>query len=553
MVTEEKPDNQAVFKKFFIFCGIFLVLLFALEIYSGQFMQEKLIPDNAWTISLNGEEISSAPGRMLPHALKQNETLICSAIIPDYGFSYPALVFEATKATITVSNAGKQLYSSESKTSADPSSKLLNQISLKNTDPAQPVIITITAGESNSIFSVPNFSLVEQRNGFQLFIKARVFTFVIALFLFFLGIIGTVICSASRFLGKKLLPLISISQFALWTSLCMFCHLGFILVFIQNEIVCSILELISLYLALYFILLTVFPKLLTTKKQDNIFKKAMYIYLGCCLVSLILPFFTGMSIMAPFSVMIIILVAAAVYTVYLCLKQWLSVPEKVSFSVAGFLALVVFTLAEQLRLVLFTTGIPIFNTPEMIILSFGLLIYTVCALIDYFTWFKNSTIQETVEESWKRFSQPNSKAGISGFQKTMALLQELQNANTQYTIITISIDNMEELKLNVIPFLTLEDNFARLLHTVFSSYGITGNLGQGKFIAALPDIPEGKTKQLIRAFKELVKRDNSNHPEAVIVFSVGYALSSDSEEPEVVKICKLADNSRQVDAQKLLN
>lgn len=529
-----------------------MVLLMALEICGGLFLQDKLIPDNAWTITLNGKEIRSAPGSLLPHFLRQDDTLTCSVMIPDCGFSYPALTFETTRGNITVTNAGKTLFSSETVKSRDPSSKLLNQIPLTEADPAYPVNISIIASKNSSIFSVPNFVLVEQRNGFQSFINARIVTFVIALFLFFIGVIGTIICAASRFLGKKLLPLITISQFTFWTSLCMFCHLGFIRVFIQNETLNSLLELASLYLAVYFALLTIYPKLLITKKEMVLFRKTTYVYLGCCVVSLVLPFIIPISIMSPFSVMIIIIIAGSIYTIYESVKQWLKKPEKMSFSVAGFLAVVAFILFEQFRIVINSAGVTLLSTPEMIIMSFGVLIFTACTLIDYFTWFKDSTIQETVEDSWKRFSNPNSEPGISGFQKTMALLQELQDANTQYTIITISIDNMEELKLSVIPFLTLEDNFARLLHTVFSSYGITGNLGNGRFIAALPDIPEGKTKQLIRAFKELVKRDNSNHPDAVIVFSTGYALSSDTENPEVVKICQLANNSRKGEETKLL-
>lgn len=552
MVTEERPDNQSIYKKFFLICGIFLVLLLAVEICSSLFLQEKNIPDSAWSINLNGKEIKATSGSLLPHDMKQGDILTCTAIIPDCGFAYPALVFEATRGQVVVTNAGNELYSSKHMLEKDPSRALMNQVSLTTADLSQPVSISIIADESNSLFSVPNFTLVEQRNGFSSFIKARCITFVIALFLFFLGVIGTVICSASRFLGKKLMPLITISQFTLWASLCTFCHLGFILVFIPNQTINSILELVSLYLALFFICLIVYPKLKPTKKQEGRFKKLEIGYLAVCGISLLLPLFTSLSIMDTFSFMLILLFAVIAGMLFMSIRHWIKQPESWSFPVAGLFVLSVYAIVEELRILLNAAGLSVLGTPEMCILSFGIIAFTVCSLIDYFTWFMNSTIQETVEESWKRFKQPNSKPGISGFQKTMALLQELQESDTQYTIITISIDNIEELNLCPIPYLTLEDNFARLVHTVFSSYGITGNLGQGKFLVALADIPEGKVKQLLRAFKELVKRDNENHPEGTIIFSTGYANSTDTEDAEVTKICQLANNSRIAEEKKLI-
>lgn len=552
MVIENRPDNQSIFKRFFLICGIFLALLLVFEIVSGTCLIKKNIPEDAWEISLNGKPIKATSGSMLPHYLKQGDSLVCTAIIPDCGFSYPALVFEVSSRTIQVTNAGNELYSSERFIAEDPSRTLLNQISLTDADLSQPVSIIITADKNNSIYSVPNFTLTEQWNSFSSFIQARGITFVIAIFLFFLGAIGTIVCSASRFLGKKLMPLITISQFTFWASLCTFCHLGFISVFIQNTTVSIILEFISLYLSVFFVCLIIYPKLLTTKKQEKRLRPFEIAYLSICAVSLLLPLFTRLSFMNTFYFMLILLLAVIICTLFLSIRHWLSKPDYRSFPVAGLFVFAVYVITEGLRIVLHSAGLSFLGSPEMCILSFGIVEFTACALIDYFTWFMSSTIQETVEESWKRFTQPNSKPGISGFQKTMALLQELQDSNTQYTIITISIDNIDELNLYSIPYLTLEDNFARLVHTVFSSYGITGNLGQGKFIVALPDIPEGKVKQLLRVFKELVKRDNENHPDAVIVFSTGYAASTDTESPEVVQICQLANNSRIVEEQKLI-
>lgn len=515
-------------------------------------MQTKNIPDNEWSVSVNGVSISSGPGQILSKSLSKGDELVCTATIPDFGFAYPALVFEATTGNITVSNAGNTLYSSKLNVSKSPADALLNQISLNGADFSKPIVISIVAEENNSLFSIPNFTFVEERNGFSSFIKSRSITFVISLFLFFLGVLGTVICSASRFLGKKLMQLITISQFTFWASLCLFCHLGYILIYIPNHTINTIIELISLYLSVYFISLAVYPKLLSQKKHRLLFKKISIAYLAYCLLSLILPLFTDMKVMDTLSLTQLPVFFGIVFTIFMSIRHWKLKPDNMSFTIAGFLVFSGYVVVQALCYLLHSAGLTVFGSPEMIFLIFGILMFTACSLIDYFTWFMNSTIQETVEESWKRFTQPNSKPGISGFQKTMALLQELQDSDTQYTIITISIDNIEELNLCTIPYLTLEDNFARLLHTVFSTYGITGNLGGGKFLVALPDVPEGKVKQLLRAFKELVKRDNENHPDGVIVFSTGYAHSTDTESPEITKICQLANNSRIVEEQKLI-
>ncbi|MBQ0166838.1 MAG: hypothetical protein KBT02_07025 [Treponema sp.] len=555
MATDNETDTLNDIKRFLILCGAFLVILLALVFFSGTFSQKLLLSDDVSEISLtktNGRTYTQlSSGEVLLTAMNRGDVLTCVISCPECSLAYPSLVFESVRGSISVTNAGRTIYSVESGEASNQTA-MINQIPLKDADFSQPITVTVTASERNSIFSVPNFMLIEQHNGFSQFLQARNITFIIAVFMFFLGILGTVICTTSRFLGKKLLPLIHISQFTFWTSLCMFCHLGFILLFIHSEILNTILELLSFYLALASICLVIYPKLLSTRKSNRIFRHFTIAYLVYCVISLLLPFFTNIHVMDTYTVSIVILLAVLLYSVYLCIRQWKTHPEQLSLPVAGFLVLCSYTVAEQIRIMLFSAGIKAFGTPEMIILSFGIIIFTACSLTDYFLWFKSSTIQETVEESWKRFSEPNSEPGISGYQKTLALLHELQESKSQYTIITLSIDNLDELKLSQTPLPLLEDNFARLLYLVFSSYGITGNLGNGKFLAALPDMPEGKVIQLLRALKVLVNRDNDSHPDAKITFSYGYALSSDSDSTEIAEICQLANNSRKVQEQQLL-
>lgn len=534
-------------------CSFILIILLVMEICAVSLIRGSTISDSAWTFSINGNTISTVTAKPLSKGLKKGETLTCTVTLPECDFVYPALVFEKTRSRVTVTNAGKTLFSSEEAESSQGYSRaLINQISLRNADFSQPIVISLTAEDNNSIFFIPSFQLTEQRDGFAIFIKTRIFTFFISLFLFFIGLIGTVICSASRFLSQKLKPLITLSLFTLSISIYSFCHLSFILVFIHNDILIQILELVSFYLTFILLGMILLPKLLTSKKHIRLSRKIALGYVLFSIVTMLLPLFTSLSILDTFSITVIPYVGALLFISFLCIKQWCTKPDQRTFTTAGFLMLFTFAVTEFLRILLYTAGVSALSTPEMMLLGFGVLIFVACSLIDYFIWFKNSTIQETVEESWKRFSEPNSEPGISGYQKTIALLSELQDSKTQYTIITISIDNIDELKLSPTPYPTLEDNFARLIHLVFSSYGITGNLGKGKFLAALPAVPEGKVKQLLMAFKVLVKRDNDNHPEAKIAFSTGYALSTDTDDEEIVKVCMLANNSRKVQEQQLL-
>lgn len=551
LATKERNRILGVYKKCISLSGIFLILLLVVEIFAGAFFREKTIPDSAWTITLNGKDRNLTSGSALIPSPKRGDVLTCTALLPDVGFSYPALIFEPTRSHISVTCGDSEIYSSEDNWQGT-TRPIVDQISLKDIDFSQPVTISFEILESNSVSSVPTIIYTEQSNAFAAFVKSRGITFVISLFLFFVGVIGSIICSASIVLGNKLKQLIYISQFTFWSSLCMFNHLGFILIFIPNETINSLLELASLYLAFIFACQVIYPKLLSSRKHRRQFREMTFVYLGCCLLSLLLPLFTNLHIMDTFFVTVIILAVSIIYSMYHCIRQWILLPERMSFPVTGFMILFGYAVFEELRIILHAAGISILGTPELIILNAGILIFTASSLIDYFMWFKKSTIQETVEESWKRFSEPNSEPGISGYQKTLALLSELQESKSQYTIATVSIDNVEELKKCVTPFPVLEDNFARLLYLVFGSYGITGNLGNGKYLLALPDMPEGKMKLLLRAFKELVKRDNENHPDAKIVFSAGYALSSDTEDEEITRICQLANNSRKVQEQQLL-
>lgn len=551
LATEERIDNLNVYKKFIRFCSFFLIFLLVLEICSSFISHGKSIPDSAWSVTLNGQPTKLAPGKAMLPIPRPGDIISCTILLPEADFSYPALVFPTTRSTITVTNNRKTLFSSETADNRTYSSGV-EQISLTGADLSKPVCISFTVEESNSVFLVPDIIFTEQRSGFSSFLKSRGATLVIALFLFFTGVIGTLICSASAIFGKKLMQLITISQFTFWASLCMFCHLKFILLFIHNETINALLELASFYLALVFAYMTIFPKLVFSKKHRRIYKILTAAYFAYCIVSLVLPMFTRLHVMDTFYITLIIVIASLGYSAYHCILQWNTRPERMTFTISGFMIMLGYAIFEEIRTLLHSIGISAFRTPEMLILSFGLVIFTASSLIDYFVSFKNATIQETVEESWKRFKEPNSVPGISGFQKTLALLKELEDSKSQYTIATISIDNIDELNLSPTPFLVLEDNFARLLHLVFSSYGITGNLGNGRFLVALPDMPEGKMKLLLRAFRELVRRDNENHPEAVIRYSDGYALSSDSEDEEIVKICQLANNSRIVQEQHLL-
>lgn len=551
MAIKENKDILLNYKKYFLICGIFLVLLLALEIFSGLFIQKKSIPDEAWSVTVNGEPTNLTPGKVLIPSLQRGTVITCTAMLTDEGFTYPALVFQSVHGDLTVTSGDKTIYHFNYKLNSQ-SRMLLDQISLKEADLSQPISLTMVVEEGHSFSSLPNIIYTEERDGFSTFLKSRGFTFIISLFLFFAGTIGTIICSVSVALGKKLAPLIHISQFAFWSSLCIFCHMDFILLFIHNDTINSILELVSFYFAILFACLIIYPKLITTRRHRHIFKVLSLWYVGSCFLFFLLPLCTKMSILDTFSIALVILAAAVVYTIYRCFWEWFKKPERMCYPVTGLITLVFYGVFELLRIFLYSIGVSIFRTPELIILIAGLMIFTASSLIDYLVWFKQSTIQETVEESWKRFSEPNTQPGISGYQKTLALLHELQESKAQYTIITISIDNIEELKLSETPYPLLEDNFARLMYLVFSSYGITGNMGGGKFLAALPDIPEGKVQQLLRAFRVLVQRDNDNHPDAKIQFSEGYALSSDSESEEIVKICQLANNSRLVQEQQLL-
>ncbi len=551
MATEERIDNLENYRKFLRFCGVFLIVLLVLEICSAGFFLEKNIPDSAWSVTINGKPTRLSPGKAILPVPRRGDIISCTALLPEADFSYPAFVFPETRSVITVTNCGKIIFSSDA-ASKDSYSSGVEQISLTGADLSEPVCISFTVEESNSVFFVPDIIFTEQSSGFSSFIKSRGGTLVISLFLFFVGVIGTVICSASAIFGKKLTSLITISQFTFWASLCMFCHLRFILLFIHSEIINALLELASFYLALVFAYMTIFPKLVFSKKHLRIYKILTTVYFAYCIISLALPMFTGLHVMDTFYITLIILIASLGYSAYHCILQWNTRPERMTFTISGFMVMLGYAIFEEVRILLHSAGISALRTPEMLLLTFGIVIFTASSLIDYFVSFKNATIQETVEESWKRFKEPNSIPGISGFQKTLALLKELEDSKSQYTVATISIDNIDELKLSPTPYPVLEDNFARLIHLVFSSYGITGNLGNGKFLVALPDMPEGKMKLLLRAFKELVRRDNENHPEAIIRYSDGYALSSDSEDEEIVKICQLANNSRMVQEQHLL-
>lgn len=539
-------------KKIIPTCGIFIIIVLVFEITAGCHFLKKTVPNADWTVTINGEPTSLSAGSVMPLPLEAGDVLSCTSVIPDCGFSYPALIFETTDSAVSVTCGGKTLYTSSNESDADYANIMTNQVPLKEADFSKPVSISITAGRNNSIFSVPQFIYTEQKDGFATFLKARGFTAIIALLLLVTGIIGTVICSTTRILGKKLLPLITISQFALWTAICVLCHIGIIRIFIHNETVIRILTLASFYLSILFSAFIIYPELTVSKKKKHIFKMVACVYLAYCVLSLLIPEVTGFSCTDTFMVSLCIIIAIIAYTTFTCTRLWISQPEKLTYPAVGFLILVAFSIVEEIRKILHSAGLSVLGTPEMLLLNTGILTFVTCSLVDYFIQFKRSTIQETVEESWKRFSEPNSKPGISGFQKTMALLNELQDAKTQYTVATVSIDNVEELKKSVVPYPSLEDNFARLLHLVFSPYGITGNLGKGRFLVAAPDMPEGKMKQLLSAFEELVRRDNENHPEATIRYSCGYARSTDSDNERVVEICQLANNSRKAQSPQLL-
>lgn len=551
MVTEKEKDILAIYRKVLRLSGYLLILLLLLELGAGMLHRNTWLHDIDWTVTVNGKERNLAPGNMILPTPKRGDVITCSTNFPEEDFSYPALVFEPTRSDICVTCGDEILFDSKNVVQ-DAYNSLIEQISLRNADFSKPITISFTVNENNSFFSIPTIIYMEQKDGFSTFIRTRGITFVTSLFLFFVGVIGTVICSASLIFGEKLTPLINISQFTFWSSLCIFCHQGFIRIFIHNETINIILELVSFYLTILFTCLTIYPKLLSSKKHRRQANVLTFVYLGYCIATFILPLITPLRLLDTFFPTMIVLGVLLAYSLYRCVYHWTVKPERMSFPVTGFMVLLGYAIIEGLRLILFSAGLSFLGTPEMLVLCAGILIFTACSLIDYFMWYKNSTIQETVEESWKRFSEPNSQPGISGYQKTLALLKELEDSKAQYTIATISIDNIDELMLNQTPFPILEDNFARLLYVVFGSYGITGNLGNGKYLVALPDMPEGKMKQLLRAFTVLVQRDNENHPDAKIVFSYGYALSSDSEDEEIVKICQLANNSRQVQEQQLI-
>ena len=503
-----------------------------------------------WTVTKNGETLPDhIPGvSFLEGAAKKGDVFILSGTIPKNDTAYPVLWIYTQDASIAVKSGNKMLYVAgiDDLLHGRMLGTGYHQIPLDYLSDNGDIKIVITAGENNLMHTLPAVYMTSAIACFSNFIKSKIITFTSALFLIFLGTIGTIICTLTYFTKKNYFQMIAASLFTLSIGLYVFTSNSFLQIISTNFVLNSWIKYINLYLAPIFLVLTLGIKSPITKNVRTTAKLFLVIYTCYIFTALLLQIFTNIhfavTIIAWNLIVSMSIICAMVECIYYIMK------DKETFQIVqfGYIVMVLFYYLNFIHIYKFST----FSNPqEMICNSFlcaGVLIFVLSAVFKYLITLSEFVAEQSRSDASEKILNHDPISSLSTRKRALEVLQEFKDSHMEYSVVSLSLQNFDD-------FIKTGGRdsgdkaiarYAKIIKRVFASYGICGRVSESRFIVISPELPETKLKSLVKVFEKLVQKENSRNKTMQLESLAGYGYSREALDSDPLLVCEIADKER---------
>lgn len=538
-------------KRILLFTYLFLALFCTISIalftfwensHSSQALEQKDLYDASWNITVNGSVSRNASliSYKLP-PLPADSVILLENTLPILPSMQPSLWIQTIYSVIEVSIDGELIYSYGQnlyKNNVNVGSGF-HVIPLSENSGGKKIQISLTTTKKNAFSSFKPIFIQRSSETLPGFLRRSILPLSTSLFLILLGAIGSLVCIGALFLKKRILPLLTLSQFSLWVGLGVLTNTDLIQLFSPNMTLNSYLEYTALYATVFSLILFFYYSIAKTK-----FEKAGTFFLSClfflfCAVSVTLERLNFIHLPDTLSYYQILCAVMIFFSVTVSIHNIITKNGRILFSSLSFTFLIFLCALDIGRYVVQKTFLPTLSLFYNSLLTIGVIIFIVSELLFYFISLESDLSgKRTLTDA--AFS-PADFSFLTSRKKIVQTVNSLNKNHVYYTFVSISFTNIPNEEQ---AFKRYGKTITSLLKTVFDCYGLISYYEENTFVIVVSEVTETKLTQLIKTFNQLLDYKIVKESFPQVKTSIGYAFSYESSYKSFKAVFTLAQKRK---------
>lgn len=538
-------------KRILLFTYLFLALFCTISIalftfwensHSSQALEQKDLYDASWNITVNGSVSRNASliSYKLP-SLPADSVIVLENTLPSLPSMQPSLWIQTIYSVIEVYIDDEMKYSyglDLYKNNVNAGSGF-HVIPLSESSGGKKIRISLTTTQKNAFSSFKPIFIQRSAETLPGFLRRSILPLSTSLFLIMLGVIGSLVCIGALFLKKRILPLLTLSQFSLWVGLGVLTNTDLIQLFSPNMTLNSYLEYTALYATVFSLILFFYYSIAKTK-----FEKAGTFFLSClfflfCAVSVTLERLNFIHLPDTLSYYQILCAVMIFFSVTVSIHNIITKNGRILFSSLSFTFLIFLCALDIGRYVVQKTFLPTLSLFYNSLLTIGVIIFIVSELLFYFISLESDLSgKRTLTDA--AFS-PADFSFLTSRKKIVQTVNSLNKNHVYYTFVSISFTNIPNEEQ---AFKRYGKTITSLLKTVFDCYGLISYYEENTFVIVVSEVTETKLTQLIKTFNQLLDYKIVKESFPQVKTSIGYAFSYESSYKSFKAVFTLAQKRK---------
>ena len=487
--------------------------------------------DTGWDVCINDTEYKDvALSELMFPLVGKGDTVTLTGTLPEEEMKFPVLEFYSIHAAIRVFVAGEEIYSygQEYYDTGRVIGYGYQYIDLPRASQGKQIRIEMKISEDNAFSSFVTPRICNAKWVVRDYILVNRIPMVIDLFLIIFGICMAGVTAIFLVKSKEMYPLLCIALFSLGIGLWSFCSYNLMSLFFDDMRIKVFIEYGALYL-------TPIPMFIYFYKDAMCFpsklRRGAYKVILALLIIFGVVAVVGQAtnlIHFPALLWVSHLLLALMIIYLLCMfggNLLRHRMENVSLFM-GVLLMIGFVIFDLAR----------FNFQKFVKISggkayegvscIGTLLFIVALLIDFGERIARSMYDAAANEALEKLAYTDSLTGLSNRRSCEILFDELDAADSNYTIVTFDLNNLKEVN----DCLGHEEGdaflreFGSVLKRVFEAHGLVGRTGGDEFLVTIKKSEKVNLDTLLLEMNEKIDVVNKCHPQWNM--SVAYGVSS---------------------------
>ncbi len=494
--------------------------------------------DNPYTINYHGKTIElNLASDLIMEPLKKGEEISFSTILKGEDIRDPQIYIEVSSVILTAYFDGKEIYKSDVEGKSLYGYGYL-MIELPSDFAGHEITIKLKAMEDGEVRHLHNLLVCNGLGMYRYNMGIHFHDILTVLILLIMGVLVWFVAMVRREGNKPEHSLLYLSLYFVFVAIWISCNRGITLLINPSLTFRAKLEYPAFYLAplMYFLgLKNEFYSEEKNKKIRVTYQVLLWADIIYNLAALILNITDIMHYPRVLMVNHLLILLMAIFIIFMCIRCMKTKEDKHILRMVG---IIVFMLCAVFDLADFAAIRYLHVAPvDMSFASKGILFFSLSILADFLLNYQKNLYATAEKETFKKMAGTDMLTEMANRRQCEEVFEALENLDTKYCIISFDINNLKVTNDNYghLEGDRLLKDFAELVRSVFSQYGLVGRMGGDEFVVIIKDLDRLKDKglelnELLKKIENKRKEINKDRKPYPISFAYGVAFSYEIDE-----------------------